>query len=312
MRRYFGSLWLQVQVIFHAATLALSVHLVPAGFVETRGAAGFSSFSFGNITYLVSANFWDGVDKKMAAYSTVHIVKYTQNDLNFELAQSIYSRGAHGVDYLEIPSFDHIDQEVKKCIVIPSYYYCEVGKKCPATKIYSWVDAIGKFTEAVAIDSTGPSQTVHFRVGRRVFIAIAENFASVVSIYELRSVGGVITSSAVQELGVAGAAACAVHTIAGCVYLVAASYHDKGWQTRSKIFALEESSLQFQEVQQIITHGAHDAEMIEFRGRHFLIFAEDRDSGGSLINSNVRADDPTLPFLLLSIVGFRCTCGTLL
>ena len=282
-----AKLWLKL--LFNAASLALSAHLVPAGIVQTRGAAGFSAFSVQNLTFLASANFWDGVDNNMSANSTVHKVEYSENGLNFALVQNMYSRGAHGLDYFEVPSFADNAQEIHRCLLIPSYYYCAVGTKCPATKVYLWVNSIGKFTEAAAIDSAGPSQTAHFRVGKKVFITIAENFASVISIHELKSVNGVLTTSLVQELGVAGVAACAVHTINQRVYLVAASYHDRGWRTRSKVYIFDDNSHQFVEVQQLSTHGAHDVEIVEFRGRHFLFFAEDRDNTGPLINSNVRA-----------------------
>jgi hypothetical protein len=84
-----------------------------------------------------------------------------------------------------------------------------------------------------------------------------------------------------------GVAAICVSNIDGNIILVGASYHNEGWETKSPVYILDKDNQAFHLVQSIPTVGAHDVDNFYYKGNHFLIFSEDRNSKTSRIQSGV-------------------------
>lgn len=97
----------------------------------------------------------------------------------------------------------------------------------------------------------------------KCYIVVAENFASVLTVFRISMDSRLERPSAKKVLSIAvpGIAACAVALIDGHHYLIGASYHDNGWKTQSKVFLFDPIMESLSEVQAITTFGAHDAEI---------------------------------------------------
>lgn len=94
---------------------------------------------------------------------------------------------------------------------------------------------------------------------------IAENFGSEVTVHKLlnRNPSGPVhdvVARHLQSLPIPGVAGCAVLEINSSWYLIAASYHDNGWRTQSKVFEFDARREAFVEIQSLDSYGAHDAE----------------------------------------------------
>ena len=191
-------------------------------------------------------------------------------------------------------------------LVIPSYYGCErgdSGSACSATHIYyNWDPISLKFVDTLSVVSSGPSQSDHFTTASNVtYLLLAENFASQLSVYRLststfsssssispfRAQRPMLHAEKIQSIPVPGIAACATTVIDSIIHIIAASYHDSGWQTHSPVYLWNETLLSFSLLQTLPTIGAHDAETIEFQVNHFLVFSEDRNKDTVHISSNV-------------------------
>ena len=201
-----------------------------------------------------------------------------------------YGRGAHGVD-----SFIWQGQRL---LSVPSYYGCgsnrgPASSDCASTAMYS-LDAKRSALDPIgSLPTAGPSQTAHFtsRDGV-VYVIVAENFDDKICFFALsEGRGGAAAHFERQRcFSVPGAGAMAIMEFKNTVVFVAASYHDNGWRTQSRVFvadALAGAALDFREVQKLETRGAHDAELAVLHGTLYLFFAEDRDATTPRIESSL-------------------------
>ena len=290
----------------------VSFSLTKIGHVPTNGAAGFEQFAIRNKSYLISANFWDGVDRSMGAYSTMYsIERFEDSKIHFQQIQQMRSRGAHGADHFIYDT----GLRTINLVVIPSYYGCERGVSCASTIVYCfYCNPIQnylepEFTEAAQIQSSGPSQTDHFSHSDRTYIVVAENFVSSLAVHQLFSntnEEGIIQLETVktQTLPVTGVAACAIAAIGDKLLLIGASYYDNGWETHSPVFSFNPVTNMFNPnpIQNIPTTGAHDVETIEYEGNHYLCFSEDRSKDSVLISSNVDLSYCYQSYILMMLI----------
>ena len=145
----------------------------------------------------------------------------------------------------------------------------------------------GLFEEIQRLATSGPGQTDHFHRGNETYLVVGENFADQIGIFIWRASSG--SFSRVQTLHCAGAGATAITSINGAVWLIATSYHGgrTGWSTKSPVFVWEQGARGFVETALLGGHGVHDADVLEFKGRHYLVLAEDRDDFTSRVTSQV-------------------------
>ena len=244
------------------STRGCAVSLDVAARVATAGCAGFEAFEVdGGAPLLAAANFWDGRSQDMSAESVVFRVTPRKNftssanyrtskkrpgktQLHLERVQAMRTQGAHGWDYFESTAGD-------KLLVMPNYYGCGSDRgpthpdaACRSTAVYRWSERATEFREIQRLATSGPGQTDHFERGGRTYLVVGENFADQVAIFVWDTAGRVGQEGAqgegrfrrVQTLPCPGAGATAVAEIGGDVWLVAASYHDSGWSTRSPVY----------------------------------------------------------------------------
>ena len=283
-----------------AAAVAAALTLTAVARVPTQGAAGFKFFTSPSSgePRLASASFWDGRSPDMAARSTLHALSADpRGGANLTLAalQSFPTRGAHGWDF-----FTH---NASSFAVVCSYYGCgsERGPApaaCGSTAVLRHDAASDEFVEHQALATAGPAQTAHLLPSTgAAYLLVGENFNDEVCVYRLSS------SSARFEkdgacLPVPGAGALAAAEVAGHLYLAAASYHDAGWQTTSRVFraplprAGDAAPLAWALHQRIPTHGAHGAELATLAGVTYLFLAEDRSDAGPRVASALLALQP--------------------
>jgi hypothetical protein len=145
-------------LLHQASTSQPRLEITSAGSVKTFGAAGFEHFVLDGQLHLVSANFWDGQDRHMAATSEVfRVIEAENSQLDFVRVQGMKTKGAHGADF-----FSH---NYTSYLAIPSYYGCERSKKsCPSTHLLEYHNNTRRFSEVLTISSYGAAQTgmTHF------------------------------------------------------------------------------------------------------------------------------------------------------
>lgn len=264
-----------------ASTSHPRLEITSAGSVKTFGAAGFEHFVLDGRLYLVSANFWDGQDRQMAATSEIFFVIEAENSqLDFVRVQGMRTKGAHGADF-----FSHDDNSY---LVIPSYYGCEGSKRsCPSTHLFEYQNSTRRFSEVSTISAYGAAQTDHFEVDGRMYMIVTENFSSRLNIYHVSKKGVSTEVKYVAGADVRGVAACAVSIIEGRYFITAASYHNRGWKTTSTVFEFHPKVESLSVYQTIATTGPHDVEPYTYKNNHFLFFSEDRDDETVEIYSSV-------------------------
>lgn len=200
---------------------------------------------------------------------------------------AILGRGAHGADTFEFGG--------RLLATIPSYYGCGSARgpaspDCASTEVLAFAPEKSAFQRAFTLATAGPSQTAHYVArGGAAFIIVAENFNDQICFFEVLRTGQPAKRGCVD---VPGAGAMAVAEAGDDIILVAASYHDNGWSTRSRVFIADArgvgaGALAIKETQQIPTRGAHDAELALLDGALYLFFAEDRDDASPRIESSV-------------------------
>ena len=260
---------------------------------RTAGAAGCSFDAASSL--LACANFWDGISPSMAAHSVLYHVAVNGSGLTLRPQQRFPGSGAHGADFFSAGG-SHF-------LAIPSYYGCgsERGPAqpgCGSTAIYRREGA--RFVEHQRLPTAGPSQTTHLPLpgaaggggGGTTWLLTGENFDDKICFWELRD-GLFEKRGACLHVPGAGAMAVAVegrHGWAGPTLLVAASYHDRGWATQSRVFRFVAGGARggrFEEVQRIDTVGAHGVALRHLGGELLLFFAEDRGPNGPLVNSSL-------------------------
>jgi hypothetical protein len=162
------------------------------------------------------------------------------------------------------------------------------------------------FIMSGSLSTAGPSQTSHFvtRDGS-AFIIVAENFNDAVCFFAIsEEPSGRMLFSKHRCVSVPGAGAMAITEVDDTLVFVAASYHDNGWHTTSRVYTADAratgaAALDFREVQRLDTRGAHDAELKEMHGTLYLFFAEDRDESTTRIESSLFAWHPDTFFQLV-------------
>lgn len=198
-------------------------------------------------------------------------------------------RGAHGVD-----SFLW---EGQRLLSIPNYYGCGSSRgpaaaDCASTAVYTLNAKTSALQQIATLPTAGPSQTAHYtsRDGA-VFVLVAENFDDKVCFYAAAKGGGAGPRFERRRcFSVPGAGAMAIAEFGDTLIFVAASYHDNGWRTQSRVYVADAraaAALDFREVQQLATRGAHDAELAVLDGTLFLFVAEDRDETTPRIDSSL-------------------------
>ena len=230
----------------------------------------------------------------MNANSVVYsVVVANSSSISLRAEQRFVGSGAHGADIFTAADALYL--------VFPSYYGCgsERGPAkpdCGSTAIYKRAGA--RFMEHQRLPTAGPSQTAHFRppgTAAATWLVTGENFNDEVCFWALR--GGRFEKLARSCLHVPGAGAMAVAEEgkdgwAGPSLLVAGSYHDNGWETRSRVFRFAaddaaEGGGRFDEIQRIDTMGAHGVALRCFGGELLLFFSEDRGPQGPLVGSTL-------------------------
>ena len=289
--------------------------------IRTHGNAGFEFFSIDSIPYLAIANFWDGSDRSMGAFSEVISLHNNQQQsvMNYSKIMEIRTQGAHGADYFETPLItDSSTPKVRRFLVFPNYYGCEEKNvPCKATTILVWNEETNQFDFFQSLRSDGPSQSDHFSIFNVQYLVLAENFSGKVSIYRYHERTDIFVLE--QVLRCPGVAAIAVIVLQDHILLAAASYYDadNNWYTRSPIFIWQFTRngnsphrSNFQLMQQLPTQGAHDVEMIYVQDFHpngedglFMFFSEDRNHQGSRIDSQMfEYDFKTREFILIQTI----------
>jgi hypothetical protein len=191
-------------------------------------------FSIGERQFASVANFWDPSMDNMEADSEVLEIATKGDDLVLTPLQKFRNSGAHGVEYFEAMG--------EAFLTVPYYY----GK---ANVIYKWVPGRndgrteGRFVEFQTLNIEGPAQCEAYRIGGKTFLAIGENFASVLGIYELDVKQQKFVLR--QKLPTPGAGAMAflahTHSVTGEAlhFMASTSYHSgtaAAWRTQTPIF----------------------------------------------------------------------------
>jgi hypothetical protein len=280
---------------------AVALALAAVARVPTQGAAGFKFFTSptSGAPLLASAHFWDGKSPDMAARSTLHALSadpLATGNLTVAALQSFPTKGAHGWDF-----FTH---GAASFAVVCSYYGCgsERGPApaaCRSTTILRHDAASDAFVEHQALATAGPAQTSHLLTSTgAAYLLVGENFNDEVCVYRLSSTTALFERDGAC-LPVPGAGAVAAAEVAGHLYLAAASYHDAGWRTTSRVFRAPlpragdaAAPLAWALHQRIPTHGAHDAELATLAGVTYLFLAEDRSDASTRVTSALLALQP--------------------
>lgn len=268
--------------------------------LPTLGSAGFTYFTQDLKSFLVSANFWDGKDTSMGAYSTLFQLQFHRkqsqtndmvvHDVSFEMKQRFYGRGAHGVEVVDIPNTS--ESPSKRYLMFPNYYQCNTESNtqhCASLFIYQYHELKQQFVIFHKLMTSGPSQTTSFTSHGFTYLVVAENFASFLSLYQFTAT----SLTLLNQVEVAGIAAVAAITLSSSsqeeIHIFSASYYDDGFsQTRSKVFRFNPQTKSFEQLQVLLTNGAHDVEAINYHGQTFVHFSEDKDNNGPRIRSQVR------------------------
>ena len=293
-------------LILLSLSLSLSVgkiNLYESAHLSTSGNAGFEFFTINDEHFIASANFWNGISSDMSAYSTISkvIIDPISNLLKLTEKQRILTKGAHGVDVFS-ENDDINDKNRRIFLSIPNYYYCGSDRGpsnnlCNSTMIYIFDNTLNTFTLYQTLSTSGPAQTDHFIHDSSVYILVGENFNNEVCIYRLLT--SVINSSFIKHqcLTVPGAGSTAIIKENNSYFLIASSYHDNGWKTKTRIYKAdikkgEEKNLSFREYQQFETNGCHDVEVGKFNSGTFVFLSEDRIESTSKIESSLLIFDP--------------------
>jgi EPTP domain len=289
-------------LLFAQAATASSIALREVASLATAGCAGFEHTVVRGANLLVAANFWDGVAPDMGADSVVYRIDSSGRDLALKELQRIRGRGAHGADSFAVGA--------ERFLAIPSYYGCGSDRgpakdSCKSTQVLRF-DASraleggagrGAGARRRRLATSGPAQTVSFAARDGTpFVVVGENFNDHVVLYRGSAAAGEpFALSKHQSLRVPGAGSMAVAEAGDELLLVAASYHDNGWSTRSRVFRADARSpaadLRFAESQTIDTNGCHDVELQRVGGELFLFLSEDRSPTGTRIESSLLAWD---------------------
>jgi len=275
-------------------TAAALLELQEVGRIPTAGCNGLEFFSTSGVDYVVAANFWDGKSPDMSAMSALFrlSVDNSSTRIHAEMIQGFPTKGAHGADF-----FTHGDYNM---LAIPSYYGCQQEEaECYSTVLYLWDQVRGKFVVFQQFKTSGPSQTDHLveEDGGAVFLFIAENFSSRLSVYRFEP--GPRRFEPFQNIYCPGVAGLAVLQVQQRSLLAVASYHNKGWRTSSLVLSKEVGrENKFKKLQDLETFGAHDAEMVLHHDHDqvLLFFSEDRNDSTSKVYSQLFS----LPLPLLS------------
>ena len=236
----------------------------------------------------------------MAAYSTLHSISEPaapaiNPNLTLAPLQRFATQGAHGFDFFSTPSAHYL--------VVPNYYGCgsERGPPsptCSSTSILRYEGPSAQFVEQQRLGTAGPAQTDHLLTSTGApYLFTGENFNDEVCVYRETA----HPSAPFQKdscVPVPGAGAMAVAELSGFLYLVAASYHNRGWATSTPIYraplppAPSEAALVWTLHQSLPTHGAHDAELATLHGTTYLFLSEDRNDTTPLITSSLLTFNP--------------------
>ncbi len=203
--------------------------------------------------------------------------------------------GAHSVDYFEVNRTD-LSGSKDRFLVTTNYYKCNDHKNNPENCFpvsilkYSPSDST-KFKSSVELQARGPAQSDHFYYFEDTFLVVADNFASSVVIYKFMKEEWIVY----QRIDCPGVAAIAVISIDNEVLLVAASYHNNGWSTKSPVYKLSykpetpllDPNRMFKKIQDIETQGAHDVELLSYKGDVYLFISEDRNDLTAHIDSKI-------------------------
>ena len=289
---YLGRLHIPTMAGVLAALTLTAVARVP-----TQGAAGFKYIEgpAGAAAQLLTANFWDGKSPDMAALSTLHALgDAAGGNLSLQPLQHFSTRGAHGWDYFAAHG--------AAFAVVCNYYGCgsergPAAGACHSTTIFRHDAAAGALVEHQTLATAGPAQTAHLLTSAgAAYLLVGENFADAVCVYRLAAATLRFERDGAC-LPVPGAGAMAAAESGGHLYLAAASYHDAGWRTASRVFRAPlprdaAAPLAWALHQRIATHGAHDAELATLAGVTYLFLAEDRSDSSSRVTSALLALQP--------------------
>ena len=267
------------------------------GHLPSQGCNGIEFFeadaTLSKLGFLAVANFWDGSSRDMGAKSSLFSTDEDDGDFGTTLRQEFDGKGAHGVDSFQMGDY--------RFLTIPSYYGCDKKNDlgCKSTHLYKFDQLRETFVLHQALHTQGPSQTDHLISpgGSEALLFVAENFANRVSIWGFNSNTQLFEHN--ESLGCPGVAAIALSRTREIygepTYLAAASYHDNGWETESLLFIKKQEDTSFKLFQKLLTHGAHDAEMLVFNGSIFLFMSEDRVEETPKINSQLFVLDDKVP-----------------
>ena len=267
--------------------------LTPVLTFRTHGSAGCATSPLDASSLLLAcANFWDGAAPDMVANSTLYRVSLNPSSPSKPLAlaplQHFQTKGAHGADMFTVDS--------RTFLLLPSYYGCGTARGpapqsgCSSTAVLRR-EGGAAFVPHQALFTSGPAQTAHTLLpSGAALVAVGENFADAVCLYTLRPHAPLFERLGAACLPVpgAGAVAFAPATPANPLLLVAASYHDGGWATRSAVFASADGTGgDLRELQRVPTQGAHGVALRRFAHGLYLFFAEDRGEAGPKVGSSL-------------------------
>jgi len=199
--------------------------------------------------------------------------KEIDGELQLFERQRFRGSGAHGWEHFQAGR-DHY-------IAVPYYY----GNSNP---IYWWEERSSTFNVVQNLEVDGPAQTEAYDIDGTTYLAIGENFANSLGIYELipptKEKGAHFVAREQLHTPGAGAMAFLSHSHNGLTsyFLASTSYWNSGWNTESPIFRWNAAQHKWKEMQRIPTRGAHDAEAFTLAdGRSFFFFSNDRDPSSS-------------------------------
>jgi hypothetical protein len=248
---------------------------------KTHGNAGWEMFSIGARHFAAVANFWDTSMENMNADSEVLEISVSDEGLTFTPFQQFRDSGAHGWEYFEAMG--------DAFIAVPNYY----GK---SNIVYKWVPgredgrSEGRFVLFQNIAIEGPAQCEAYEIGGKTFLAIGENFASLLAIYELDPKEQKFVLRQKMPTPGSGAMAYLSHknskTGEALQFMASTSYHSgtaAGWHTQTPIFRWDCKSeggdnCEWVLMQKLVTKGPHDVEAFAIGTRSFLFFSNDRHS----------------------------------
>ena len=237
------------------------VELRFSAFLTTTGASGMEFFHRNGTDYLLVSNYVSMTDEQpnTEAVSVLHHVLIMGREFHAFQKQKFKTLGAHGVEhtngYTAFPNF--------------------MGKE---VDVYKW--KTNKFKPFQSLPSDGASGVEFFRMGDKLWLAVAEFHAGRAALYELdEEAENFVSRANLTAPGVASVRAVELPNSDNQVLLLTACYHasnEGGFHLESPVFVYKGD--EFEKIQSVPTVGGHHVEAFTTADdRVFVFYSNDKN-----------------------------------